>query len=178
MDHDKTRSELRRELEATRAAFHTLLASVNERDRARQSLNLGWKNGEILTHMTFMFVLAIPLLPLTRWWGKLPRNSSKWFAGLLNAFSHPFNWINAWGARAQARVFKLHRLGYIYDRAYFALLKQLDTVKPDEWQNGMYYPTRWDSNFNEFMTLEMVIRYAITHNKFHTGQIARSPDKS
>ena len=35
----------------------------------------------------------------------------------------------------------------------------------------MYYPTRWDPNFEEFMTLEHLIRYPVVHLRFHRKQI-------
>ncbi len=37
----------------------------------------------------------------------------------------------------------------------------------------MYYPTRWDANFGEFMTVEELFRYPVTHFNYHLGQIAR-----
>jgi len=137
------------------------------------SHNPGWTNGEVLAHIAFGMMLAVPLIPITRFWGRLPRGSSKWFAWLLNSLTKPFNWVNAMGARGQGKVFGFHQIGSYYDRAHFSILRQIKAIKDDEWSNGMYYPTQWDANFAEFMTLEMVIRYAITHFEFHAKQIAR-----
>ena len=164
---------IRAEFEATHAAFHTLLDSLTEEDLRRQSLNPGWTNGEILAHMTFGFLIVNALLPLERLWRRLPRESSKPFAWLLNAFTGPFNWINALGARGQGRVFTYKRIGKIYDRAHFALLKKMDAIRDDEWEKGMYYPTKWDADFDEFMTLEKVFHYPVVHFNFHLGQIAK-----
>ena len=150
MTQDKIKNSIRTELESTRATFHPLLDSLTEDDLRRQSLNPGWTNGEILAHMTFGFIVINVLLPMARLWGRLPNGSSKWFAWLLNAFTGPFNWFNALGARGQGRVFTHKRIGKIYDRVYFSLLRQVDSIKDDEWQHGMYYPTKWDSNFDEF----------------------------
>jgi hypothetical protein len=36
----------------------------------------------------------------------------------------------------------------------------------------MYYPTKWDPNFEEFMTLEKLFHYPVTHFNFHLTQIA------
>lgn len=162
-----------KELEITRPKFHALLASLSEEDFKKQSLNPGWTNGEILAHMTFGFIILNVLLPMARFWGRFPKGSSKWFAWLLNAFTGPFNWFNALGARGQGKVFTYRRVGKIYDRAYFSLLKKIDSIKDDEWARGMYYPTKWDSNFDEFMTLEKLFHYPVTHFNFHLTQISR-----
>jgi hypothetical protein len=37
----------------------------------------------------------------------------------------------------------------------------------------MYYPTRWDALFGDFMTLEETIAMPITHLRFHRHQISR-----
>jgi DinB family protein len=164
-------------LESTRAAFHALLDSLTEDDLRKQSLNPGWTNGEILAHMLFGFMILNVLLPMARLWGRLPKSSSKPFAWLLNAITGPFNWFNALGARMQGTVFTYKRLGKLYDRVHRSLVKQVDSIKDDEWQRGMYYPTRWDSNFSEFMTLEKLLYYPVVHFNFHLDQIARSQDR-
>jgi len=164
---------IRAELESARSNFHALLDSLAEEDMHRQSLNPGWTNGEIISHMTFGFLIVTVLLPMARLWGRLPKGSSKPFAWLLNAFTGPFNWINALGARGQGKVFTYKRVGKVFDRAILSLLKQVDSIGGDEWQRGMYYPVKWDSNFDEFMTLEKLFHYPVVHFNFHLGQIAR-----
>lgn len=106
-----TKETIRRELEATRSRFHALLNSLSEEDFQKQSLNPGWTNGEILAHMTFGFIVINALLPMARIWGRLPKNSSRWFAWLLNAFTGPFNWFNAIGARLQGKVLHTNESG-------------------------------------------------------------------
>jgi len=171
-NHRSPKETLRGTLETTRTTFHALLDSLTENDLRRQSLNPGWTNGEIIAHVIFGFIIINVLLPMARTWGRLPKSSSKWFAWLLNSMTAPFNWINALGARGQGKVFRYQRVGKIYDLAHFALLKQLNTIKDDEWQNGMYYPTKWDANFDEFMTLEKLFHYPVAHFNFHLNQIA------
>lgn len=170
--------EIRTELEVTRTAFHTLFATLSESDWRRPSHNPGWTNGEILTHMLFGFILLLVLLPLTRWWGRLPSASSKPFAWLLNALTGPFHWFNALGARMQARVFTYHRIGRWYDRIHAALLQKVESINDEEWAHGMYYPTRWDAQFTEFMTLEKLCHYPVVHFNFHREQIAISGGKN
>ena len=164
------------ELGIARAAFHRLLDSLSAEDFHKQSLNPGWTNGEILAHMTFGFLIVNVLLPMARLWGRLPKGSSRWFAGLLNVFTGPFNWLNALGARGQGKFFTRERVGRIYDRSYSSLLKMIQSIKDDEWERGMYYPTKWDSNFSEFMTLEKLFHYPVIHFNFHLTQISRGKD--
>jgi hypothetical protein len=171
--HRAIKEGILRELRTTRARFHSLLESLSDQDFQKQSLNPGWTNGEILAHMTFGFIIINMLLPLARLWGRLPKSSSKWFAWLLNAFTGPFNWFNALGARGQGKVFTPERMGKTFDRVYFSLLKQADSIKDHEWERGMYYPTKWDANFEEFMTLEKLFHYSVTHFNFHLTQISR-----
>jgi len=160
------------QLNAARVGFHVLLNSLSEQDYRKQSLNPGWTNGEILAHMTFGFIIVNVLLPMARVWGRLPKGSSKWFAWLLNIFTGPFNWFNALGARGQGRVFTHQRIGKIYDHAHDSLLKKINSIQDNEWENGMYYPTKWDPNFDEFMTLEKLFYYPVIHFNFHLTQIA------
>ncbi len=167
------RDGLRAELESARRNFHILLDSLSEADLQTKSRNPGWTNGEILAHMTFGFIILNALLPMVRFWGRLPGWSSKPFASLLNAFTGPFNWINALGARLQGRVFTYRRIGRVYDRAYFSLVKQLEHIRDGEWGHGMYYPTRWDSDFSVFMTISDLFQYPVRHFNFHRAQITK-----
>lgn len=167
------REEIRRELDTTRAEFHKLLADLSEENFHKKSLNPGWTNGEIVAHMMFGFIVVNTLLPMTRLWGRLPKGSSKWFARLLNLFTGPFNWINALGARGQGTFFTRRQIGKIYDGTYFSLLGKINSIKEEEWKRGMYYPTKWDSNFSEFMTLDKLLHYPVIHFNVHLEQIAR-----
>ena len=173
MNHKHISKSIRSEFESTRNLFHALLQSLSEEDLHRQSLNPDWTNGEILAHMLFGFIVVNALLLLTRIWGRLPKSSSKPFAWLLNACIKPFNWFNALGARMQGTVFTYKRLGILYDRFHTSLLKTAASIKDDEWERGMYYPTKWDSNFDEFMTLEKLFHYPVIHFNFHRNQISR-----
>src|SRR5688572_4086605 len=103
--------EIRNLLNLTRDEFHELLESVSETVWKKQSLNPGWNNGEIFAHMLFGFIILNALLPLTRLWGRLPKESSKPFANFLNLVTKPFSWVNALGARGQGKVFTYHRIG-------------------------------------------------------------------
>ena len=172
-NHQQTKDAIRLELEATRKVFHTLLDSLSENDLYRKSLNAGWTNAEILVHMTFGFIILNALLPLARLSGHLPAWTSKFFAWLLNAFTIPFNWINVLGTRGQAKLFTYKGIAKVYDLATYSLLRKIEHIQDDEWERGMYYPTRWDSNFSDFMTIRELFHYPVKHFNFHREQIAR-----
>ena len=143
-DKNPKREEILTQLASARDSFHSLLDSFSAQDFQKQSLNPGWTNGEIIAHMNFGFLVIDVLIPMARLWGRLPKGLSKWFAWLLNALTGPFNWINALGARGQGKVFTRNRIGRIYDRVYASLVKKANSIKEDEWERGMYYPTKWD----------------------------------
>ena len=164
---------IRSELETTRSSFHALLASLREADVCKPSLNPRWTNGEILAHMIFGFIIVKALLPLARIWGRFPKDSSKPFAWLLNIGTRPFNWFNRLGARMQGKVFTYTRLAKLYDRVHSSLLKALASIQNEEWERGMYYPTKWDPNFSEFMTIEKLFHYPVIHFNVHLTQISR-----
>lgn len=170
-----TRKQLiRMEIAAARAEFHALLASLSEQEFRQQSINPGWTNGEVLAHMVFGFWITSASLPLTRLWGRPPRGSSRGLARLLDALTGPFNWFNALGTQMQAKRFTYVQAGEIFDRTYHTLLGHLDAIREEEWARGMYYPTRWDPNFDEFMTIEKLFHYPALHFKLHLGQIRHS----
>ena len=153
--------------------FHLLMNSLDARTFQMKSLNPGWTNGEIVAHMTFGFLILNALLPMARFYGRLPREFSKPLAVVLNFFTRPFNWINMLGARGQGKVFTYKRVDKIYDRVNSQITHQINTIKEDEWNHGMYYPNKWDSNFDEFMTIRKLLLYPIVHYRFHLTQIAR-----
>jgi hypothetical protein len=174
MNHKDLPQSIFTELESVRDSFHAVMNSFSEKDLQRQSLNPGWTNGEIMAHMLFGFIVVMALLPMVRIWGKFPKGSSLLFAKLLNSMTTPFNWVNALGARLQSRVFTYKRIGKLYDRLHISLLRTAASITDSEWQQGMYFPTNWDANFSEFMTLEKLFHYPVIHFNFHITQIAFS----
>ena len=160
------------ELVAAHAEFHSLLDSLSDDDWRRRSHNPGWTNGEILFHMALGFFLLPTLLPMIRLLGRLPKGATRPFAALLNLSTRPFNWVNALGPRLGARLFRRRSLGKTYDWAMGRVLRTVRTVHVGEWQRGMYYPANWDALFRDYMTLEDLLRYPITHMRFHADQLS------
>ena len=123
--------------------------------------------------MTFAFMILSSLIPLVRLFGRLPRSYSKLFTRILNGLTGFFNWINSLGARGGGRIYRGERISKEFNKIIFSLLRRLDDIPEKEWQRGMYYPTRWDALFKEYMTLEDVFFYPVIHFKFHLKQISK-----
>jgi hypothetical protein len=162
-----------RELKSSQILFHNLSDNLNEEDRKKPSLNPGWTNGEILAHILFGFIILNALLPLVKVFSITPRITGKAFAGFLNLMIGPFNFINAIGARLQGKVFVGSRLEKLYDQVIKSLINKALSMRAQNWSLGMYYPTKWDSNFPDYMTIEKLFNYPIIHQQFHIKQIAR-----
>src|SRR5215213_4472758 len=161
--HEETRRAIKSRLAQTRSEFHILLDSFSDGDLEKRSNNEGWTNGEILFHMMFAFILILTLVPMMRFWSRLPNPYSKKFADILNFFIMPFNWINGLAPRAGGKIFARSRLGIWFDKFYASIIRLVDSVKENEWESGMYYPDKWDPLFDEYMTLEKLFYYPIRH---------------
>jgi len=173
-EHQTAKVALRNELEAARAAFHALLDSLTDEDLRRPSNNPGWTNGEVLFHMTLAFILVPILVPMLGFWGRLPRRYSKRFAGILNASTGLFNIVNGLGPRIGGRIFSRERLRKQFDRTHDAIMRRVDSASEAAWGQGMHYPTRWEPLFQDYMTLEDVLRYPTIHLAFHMDHVSRS----
>jgi len=166
---------IRLEYEAARSTFHTVLNSLSEDDMRAKSHNPGWTNGEILFHLTFGFIILSSLLPLAKFFGHLPKFYSQVFAGILNSMTWFFNRVNQAGARSGGRLYSRQSIGYKFDKTINGLIKKSAAIEEREWQSGMYYPTKWDSLFSRFMTLEKLFHYPVIHMQFHLDQIKPWP---
>jgi hypothetical protein len=119
-------------------------------------------------------LLLLPALVTNVWfWSRTPARCSTAFARLLDWSTPAFNVVNAIGPRAAARVFYGRRLERLYDRQHRAILRKLTRLRETELQSGMPYPSRWDSLFDDYMTVENVFTYPIAHFRFHVGQLTR-----
>lgn len=166
------------ELLAAQAQFHAVLDSLSDRDWRQRSCNPGWTNGDVLFHMALGFFLLPVLLPLIRLAGRLPQGATRPFAALLNQATGPFNWINGRAPRLGSRLFRRRSLATVYDWVIRRTLRIVCQLRPDEWQRGMWYPSRWDLLFRDYMTMDDLLRYPIVHMQFHIDQLAPSSNRS
>lgn len=119
------RALLRSELEATRQAFHALVASLPAGRWRQASPSSAWTVGEVLVHLTW----AIEYLPseveqARR--GKGMFNMPKWLGDPLSY------WYVRWLARGVAP----DDIDRRYDAAMDATLRTLDAIGEDEWMRG------------------------------------------
>jgi hypothetical protein len=159
-----TREQLGAEIEATRRAYHHLLAEVPESAYGQPSGNPAWTIGDVLYHMS----LAPRLLGTDL---KLILNFN-WAYRLIPLVVPKalFNGLNArltrFGARRPSRTF----FAKAYDRAHGAALRALDTVPDSAWQRRVYYPD-WDPLLSGWVTVERLFHYVGRHYESHAEQI-------
>jgi hypothetical protein len=137
MAQDGVRERISAELEETRSQFHSLLESLTEADWRKPSRNPAWTNGQLLFHVAFAFMLIPPLFGLIRFWRRRSRRYSRVFARALDFSTPLFNWVNALGPRIGARVYGSRGIGTKYERVHAAILRRFDSVRDDEWDEGM-----------------------------------------
>jgi hypothetical protein len=164
-------ARVRAELEASRSAFHGLVASLTPEDWNRRSANPAWTNGQVLFHIALGFFLVVPLIWVMRLFAMLPPAASKFFAACLDFGTPVFNWINALGPRLGAAIFGPKRLASTFDAVHRRILEAVETMRPGQWSKGMYYPVKWEPRFAEFMTFEKLLRYPGVHLEHHRAQM-------
>lgn len=171
--------------EATVAGYSRALQELNSwlenassSDLKRKSNGTRWTNEELLFHMVFGYMIVRSLLPLVRIMSRLPRSWRRRFAGMLDAVTGPFDWVNYWGSRAAATIYDGHRMGRKLDTTITALARRLEHESPGSLTKSMPFPTRWDPFFASDMTLADVYNYATLHFDFHAKQLSLRPPES
>jgi hypothetical protein len=175
------RAALVADLERARVEFHRLLAEAERHDAwSKPTRGTRWINEQLLFHMVFGYMIAQRLLLLVKVFSRLPEQVSRAVARLLNAATEPFDAINYYGSCAAALVYNRRRMGPKMDRVIAALQRNLARESDDALYRWMYFPTRWDPSFEDYMTLEDVYRFPGQHFDFHKCQLtlnsATDPD--
>lgn len=158
-------SQLRREIEDTRHAFHTLLDSIADEDFSKPSDNPAWTVGEVLYHMSIaprMMVLDVQMISGKRWVYRLiPKILPK----------SVFDWLNVrftrFGARRMSRAF----LANAYDQATASILRVLASLAEDDLARSLPYPD-WDPLLSGEVTLAYLFGYIKRHFDTHAAQLA------
>jgi len=159
------------ELERARATFHELLDGSCDADLHRRSNGTRWTNQQLLFHMLLGYLIVRALGVLVRVFGRLPVGASWPFAWLLNSATKPFDVINYLGSCMGGAVLSPQHMGALFDRVVAALHRRLDAEDEADLARGMYYPTRWDPFFRNFMTLADVYHFPTQHFDFHRRQL-------
>lgn len=87
-----------------------LLVWAGDAELRRHSAGTRWKNGELLFHMVFGYMVVRHLLPLVKFFGPLPPWLNTAFARVLNAGTGPSDWVTYFGSRVTSRVYNRDRM--------------------------------------------------------------------
>jgi hypothetical protein len=159
------------DLEGVRSDLHHLVAHATTADLRRRSNGTRWTNGQLLWHMVFGYLIVRRLLPLVRFFGRLPDPVSRTFAAVLNASTRPFHYINYLGGVVGALVFRGARLTRQLDRTIDVLHRRLNAESEATLDRRMHFPVRWDPFFHETMSLADVYAYGSQHYDYHRAQL-------
>jgi hypothetical protein len=117
LDREAIYEELRR----VRVTFRQLVDEASPDDLARASSRTRWTNQQLLFHMLLGYLITTALTVLAGTFARLPADASRVYAGLLNAATGPFDWVNYLGSCAGARAVPRRHLPGKLDRVTLAL---------------------------------------------------------
>ena len=142
IEDDVDRAAIVQEMDASRRTFHQLLDAADSVSLHQRSDGTRWTNEQLLFHMLFGYLITRTLIVLAGMFGHLPARASRVYAGLLNAATGPFDWVNYLGSCVGARVLPRRRLVGRLDRVTMALERRLRAETSTRLRSGMYYPVR------------------------------------
>ena len=155
---------LRAELEASRQAFHALLATLAPADWTRPSLNPAWTIGEVLWHIAgYLFLIPQQLVWLQT--GTFPDQSQR--------SADELNRGNVQQTRAGAKAQTLISIAQAYEEGHALTLAALRRVRDDEWPIGVRMADMGPTFTGEYRTIETLFRYHARHFAEHAAQIPR-----
>jgi hypothetical protein len=165
------RAEIAAELEGARNDFLGLLSLVGDDEWDKPTLGTRWSNEELLFHMVFGYMVVQRLLILVRFFGRLPDCVGRGFARILDAATSLFDVVNYFGTRLATTVYNRNRMGVKFDHVIESLKRSLAREHSQAFRRGMYFPTRWDPYFHDYMWLGDVYRYPRAHYDHHRRQL-------
>ncbi len=152
------RAAIRAELEATHAAYHHLLAGLDEADWRRPSGDPAWTVGEQLAQAAE----ELALVPRTVAAARTGRDFNPPPArGVTQA-------INARTARTLARQVTRQTVGAKYDAGYAAVCAALDAVAEEDWERGATF-------FGDYQTVADVFRRVKADFERHAAAVTAAP---
>jgi hypothetical protein len=160
------------ELERARTTFRAFVDQMTREDLARRSNGTRWTNRQLLFHMLFGYMVVSRLMWMVKLFGRLPNRATKPFAALLNLATSPFNFINYVGSVGGGMLYRPGRMVTSMDRLTAKLARRLARESDPSLSRGMYYPTRWDPFFLEYMTVADLYPYPTQHFDFHARQLS------
>ena len=126
------RAAMRAELEATRMAYHALLAQLTDADWSRRDGATRRTIGEDMVHITSLLEGILPLAVDAAREGR---------ANALPPMPKPLGLVMGYLlSKMQARGQTRHTIGVKYDAAHVAALHLLDEVQDNEWTRRTNIP--------------------------------------
>ena len=159
------------ELDRARQTFRQLVEQADEEDLRRPSNGTRWTNRQLLFHLLLGYLIIRALRQLVRIFDRLPPGIGRAFARLLNAGTRPFDAVNFLGSYFGGNTVSPDRMAAMFDHVIAKLHQRLDAETAADLERGMYYPTRWDPFFKEYMTLADLYRFPAQHFDFHRRQL-------
>jgi putative intracellular protease/amidase len=164
------------EMDHAYATFHQLTRNTSRSDLHRPSEGTRWTNQQLLFHMMFGYLIVRRLLPLVRFFGRLPDWASRGFAAVLNAATPPFHFVNYLGSWAGGTVVSPIRTERLLKRTIEALHGELGGEDEASLRRTMHFPVGWDPYFKDTMTLADVYHYGTQHFDHHRAQLTIGRD--
>jgi hypothetical protein len=151
--------------------FAQLARNASRSDLNASSDGTRWTNQQLLFHMMFGYLVVRRLLPIVRFFDRLPDRASRRFAAVLNAATRPFHLVNYLGSWAGGTVLSLARTEKVLRRTIEALHRELGKEDESSLRRAMHFPVGWDPYFKDTMTLGDVYHYGTQHFDHHRGQL-------
>jgi hypothetical protein len=148
-----SRAEIAQDLESTRAEFHQLMASVPPSVRRRHGPGSAWTVKEELWHIAWGADFMLDLIKNARRGIGLPKPPMS-VADALNALYTKF----------RAALVTRESIGPKYDRVHAAILKELDSIREDEWGRSV-------SIFGKEQTITELFHGISHHFEEHAARI-------
>jgi hypothetical protein len=142
-----SRSEIHRELDLARDAFHALLRDATAADLRRRSDGTRWTNRQLLFHMLFGYLIVRRLLPLVRLFDRLPEQASRTFAAALNSATKPFHVVNYLGSWGGGTLLTRRRMHAMMNSTIEVLHLRLGAETEATLRGRMHFPPGWDPFF-------------------------------
>ena len=115
------REAIYEELRRVRVTFRHLIEEASPADLARASSGTRWTSQQLLLRMLLGYLITPALIVLAGTFARLPVGATRVYAGLLNAATGLFDWVNYLGSYAGARAVPRRRLAGQLDRVTLAL---------------------------------------------------------
>ena len=150
---------IRADMEASRTAYHRLLASLSDADLQRPCEISKWTLQEVLCHMALQIEQAVPMMV------KQARKGKPMPKLLDTRFGH---WLNYQMAVRAARKATRASIAQRYDAAHANLLGLLENVRESEWALPTAYPD------GRPLTIETVFHVPTEHFELHAAWIRQT----